>query len=494
MKAAPSAEMGDITKRSIRGGLVTVGARMVIVFINLASTVVLARLLTPDDFGVLAMVLSVTAFVGVFRDFGLSTASVQRGAQLGPVEASNLFWLNVLVGLALTAIVAAAAPAVGWLFAAPQAVPVTLALSLSFALAGLGNQHAATLQRLMLFHRRALADIVGAALTLAVTVVLAFRGGAYWSLVWGALAGTAATSLLTVALSPLRVQRPRRDPHTRDLLRFGGHVTAFELVNYFHRNLDNVLIGRFWGAEALGLYSRAYQLLMFPITNLRAPINAVAFSAMVHLKDRPQDFRAYYCKVSFLLAMVSMPLVAFLAVAAEEVIALLLGSRWMEVVPIFQVLAATAFIQPVASLRGLVALSAGRSGDYLKLGFINAVAVCTAFAVGLPWGPLGVATGYGIAVYALLWPTLRLTFRGTGICMQDFGRSVAQSAAASVGAGGAVLLASGLLHPFQHLAVVVLCFKLLVFFLTWLLFNLLWPQGFFRLRSGFAALRQMRRR
>lgn len=491
-KVTSSTDLGDIKKKSVRGGLMTVGARLISVMFNLASTAVLARLLTPADFGVLAMILSITAFVGVFRDFGLSAAAVQKGDSLTPMQASNLFWLNVAAGIVLTALVIAAAPLVGWVFDNADLVPATMLISASFVLTSLGNQHAAALQSRLMFQRKAVADIAGALVSFLVAITLALMGYSYWSLVWGTIAGTAVTSVLLIALAPFRIQRPRRGQGVRELVGFGGHVTAFEFVNYFHRNLDNILIGRVWGAEALGIYSRAYQLLMFPITNLRTPINAVAFAAMSRLRAEPEKFRAYYVKVSFVLALVSMPLIAFLAVAAEEVIGVLLGPNWLGAVPVFQALAATAFIQPVASLRGLVALASGRSRDYLLLGVINAVFVCIAFVAGLPWGPLGVAVGYGVAIYLLLYPTLRLSFKGTGIHLSDFWHSIRQPAMTSVVAGTAVWLALRW-EALQHGHVVVmLLVKMVLFGVTWLAANLVWPGGLKALRDVRAMFRQLR--
>lgn len=484
MKATlPPADLAEIKKRSIWGALTTVGARVITVLFSLASTAVLARLLAPEDFGVLAMVMAVVGFAGVFKDFGLSAAAVQAADTLTPAQASNLFWLNLAVGVLLTLLTAAAAPLVAWVFGQPALVPVTMWLALSFMLASLGTQHAATLQRLLLFRRKAVADIVGALLSFALSILLAMQGYSYWALVWGTLAGTLVTSLLLMLLAPLPLQRPRRGQGVRRLLRFGGDVTAFEFINYFHRNLDNVLIGRFWGADALGLYSRAYQLLMFPITNLRAPITTVAFSAMSKLRGEPDQFRAYYRKVSFLLALTSMPLVAFLAVAAEEVIGLLLGPQWSGAVPIFQALAFAAFIQPVASLRGMVALSSGRSRDYLLLGVINAVVVCLAFVAGLRWGPMGVAVGYSIAIYLLLYPTVKLSFRTTAIRMSDFWGAIGQPAVTSFAAAATVGLVVRPVLPGDLHAAARLIAMMVGFGVVWLVGNALWPGGWQALRG-----------
>lgn len=492
MKPTDSHDLADIKKKSVRGGAMSLGARLVSVVLTLVSTAVLARLLTPDDFGVLAMLLSITAFVSVFKDFGLSSAAIQKGDSLPASQASYLFWLNVAAGVVLTALVIALAPVVGWVFDNDALVAATQLISLSFLFTSLGAQHAAAIQSRLMFHKKAVADIVGTLVSFLTVMGLALLGYSFWSLVWGAISGAATTTLLLIALSPLKLARPERGQSLRQLLNFGGHVTAFEFINYFHRNLDNILIGRVWGAEALGIYSRAYQLLMFPITNLRTPINAVAFPAMSKLRGEPEKFRAYYLKISFLLALTSMPLVAFLASAADEVIGLLLGPRWLGVVPIFQALALAAFIQPVASLRGLVALSSGRSRAYLVVGAIYAVVACIAFVAGLAWGPMGVAIGYSIATYVLLYPSIKLSFQSTTIQWSDFWASIRQPALTSLFAAGAValVLRPGMLAGMH--VVFALSAKAIAFGLVWLLGNALWPGGWRALRNVRALLWQLR--
>ena len=491
MKPNGSHDLAELKKQSVRAGVVTMASRLAGVLLTLASTAVLARLLTPQDFGVLAMLMSITAFVSVFKDFGLSSAAIQKGDRLTAPQASYLFWLNVAAGMGLTILLIALAPFVGWLVDEPALVPATTLMSRSFLLTSLGNQHAAALQSKLMFHRKAIADIAGAVASFATVMVLALEGYSFWSLVWGTVAGSAVTTLLLIALSPLQLTRPERGKSLGQLLHFGGHVTAFEFINYFHRNLDNILIGKVWGAEALGIYSRAYQLMMFPINNLRTPIGTVAFPAMSKLHGEPEKYRTYYLKVSFLLALSSMPLVAFLAVAADQVIGLLLGARWQGAVPIFQALALAAFIQPVASLRGLVILSSGRSRDYLLLGIVNTIVVCAAFVVGLRWGPFGIAIAYCLATYVLLYPTMMLSFRSTSIGMGDVWTSIRQPALTSLAAALVVFV---LVRPSSTEDVPIalaLGIKAAGFGAVWLLSNALWPGGWRVLRDVRSLFRQL---
>jgi len=455
--------------------------------IQLTSTVILARLLSPDDYGIIAMVMAITAFAGIFRDLGLSSAAVQK-KDLTRAQQSNLFWLNVAMGAVLTVIVAAASPLVAWFYGKPELTLVTVALSFTFVIGSLGTQHGARLVREMQFGRMAVATIAGSIAGLIASVTLALQSFAYWALVWGVLSGAVTTTVLLFILSPFRPALFSRNAGIREMVGFGANVTAFDLVNYFHRNLDNVLIGKFCGADALGLYSRAYQLLMLPITAIRGPINAVAFPAMSRLQNQPDAYRAYYRRVTQLLALVSMPLTAFLFVASAPIIELLLGRQWLGVSPLFSLLALTAFIQPVAGLRGMVLLSSGQSRRYVQWGILNAVCVSIGFMVGVRWGAVGVAIAYAIVNYAILYPSLLLAFQNTPVRAGDFFVPISGPAVSSI---AAVLITYAAARA-EWIEQLILVLKIVslggLFFVAYLICTVLLPGGWSDLKRCFALL------
>jgi PST family polysaccharide transporter len=218
------------------------------------------------------------------------------------------------------------------------------------------------------------------------------------------------------------------------MVRFGANLTAFDFVNYFARNLDNVLIGRIWGPEQLGLYSRAYTLMMFPITNIRGPLSAVAFPALTRLKADPSAFRQYYLKLLTIVSLITMPIVGLLYSLTSSIISIALGKAWSATEPIFKILAIVAFIQTPYSLTGLVQLALGRGRRYLVIGATAAAIVCAGFIVGVAWGSVGVAWGYVIATYAMIVPMLEWSFRGTQIRVSDFFATIFPPAVATVAA------------------------------------------------------------
>jgi PST family polysaccharide transporter len=428
---AVATDLGEIKRESVRGGAITFVSQGANVLIGLVSTVVLARLLSPADYGLMAMVAVVTSFAGLFRDLGLSSAAIQQRT-LSRAQQSNLFWVNVAVGLALTAIVAAAAPLVGRFYRKPEVVWITMGLSTTFFISSIGSQSGALLVRDMRFGRQAVATVAGAVVTLVVGIVLAVGGFRYWSLVWGEIAGAATTTVLRFALSRFRPGWPTRGTGLKRMLAFGANVTGFNLVNYFQRNLDNLLIGRYWGAAPLGIYSRAYSMLMFPIQNVRGPINSVAFPALSRLQSDPAAFRTYYLRVTSLIALLSMPLTAYFYVASGPLIEVVLGRQWLGVVPVFSYLALAAFTQPASGFSGSLMLSLGQGRRYFQRGALASAFICAGFVVGLPWGPKGVALSYAVSVYLVVYPSLRWSFADSPVTVRDFVGACAFPAAVSL--------------------------------------------------------------
>lgn len=445
---APAVDMADLKRKSVRGGMATFASQGISMAIQLASTVVLSRLLSPDDYGIIAMVMAVTAFAGLFRDLGLSAAAIQKG-NLTHAQMSNLFWLNVGMGTVLSAALAAASPLVAWFYGKPELVPLTLLLSSTFLICSLGTQHSALMVREMRFGRQAVTNIAGALCGLAVSIVLALRGHGYWALAWGNIVGGMITTALLFGLSSFCPGFWAKGAGIRSMIKFGANVTAFDLVNYFQRNLDKLLIGRVWGPLDLGLYTRAYSLLMLPITSIRGPINAVAFPALSKLQNDPEAFRDYYLKTTSLIAMLSMPLAAFLFVASDPIIEVVLGNDWLDASEIFSYLALAAFIQPVSGFAGSLLLSLGQGKRYLQCGLFNAIILSIAFALGLRWGAKGVALAYAIGNYVVLYPWLSWAFKSSPVRFGMFIRSCSLPLVVSLGGVVPCLIVSMKLKGFS---------------------------------------------
>ncbi|MFA7061062.1 MAG: lipopolysaccharide biosynthesis protein [Pedobacter sp.] len=285
----------------------TMGSQVAQFILRITGTVVLARLLTPADYGLFGMVAVVVGFAEMFKDAGLSMATVQKD-QISHEQISTLFWVNFMISVGLGLCVFVGSPLIAWFYGKPELASITVALSLSFIISGLTIQHQALLQRHMRFGTLASIQVAAQIISLTVTIIMAYLGWRYWSLVGGALSQALVNSLLTFVYCPWIPGRVQRGTGVRDMLKFGSHLTGFNFVNYFARNADNILIGKFIGADALGIYGRAYQLLMMPITMLSAPLSNVAVPALCRLNEERDRLHKYYLHILYLLSLFAGPI------------------------------------------------------------------------------------------------------------------------------------------------------------------------------------------
>ena len=413
----------DLKGRSVRGGLVTLTSQGAQFLMQSVATIVLARLLTPADFGIVAMVTAITGLASAFSDFGLSEATIQR-KDITHQQVSTLFWINVAIGLGLTLVTATLAPVLARFYREPRLIGITLVLSLTFFVGGLRVQPNALLKRQMRFSALAFRDVASYALAVPVAVTMAWQGAGYWALV----ALPLTLNFVQMAVSWMMVRwkpgLPRRDAQVGSMIAFGGNVSASYLIFNLNRSFDSVLIGWYWGAAPLGLYSRAYNLLMLPVRQLSTPAGNVAIPAFSRLQDDPERFARYYLRAMGLIIWITAPIFGFLFVAAKPVIALVLGAKWGEAAPVFRILVISALGQLLLDSNVWLLVSRGQSGRLLKLLLrISPVIVCS-FAIGLPFGIKGVALSGSLVLVAILPWILKFTFRGTHLTLKRLGRAL----------------------------------------------------------------------
>ena len=397
----------DLRGRSLRGGAVTLFGQVAQFAVQIVSTVVLARLLTPSAFGLVAMVSAITYFLAIFQDLGLSTATIQK-PEISHDEVTGLFWVNVAVSFALAIAVVGLAPVLALFYHQPKLVGITMVTSLGFVFGGLGIQHQAILQRQMRFTMLAVINVASYAAGVVVAVVMAFEGAGYWALVALPLVPNAVTTAAWWIVCRWRPGRPRRTAGLGGLLAFGGYITGFNTVNYFARNLNNVLIGWRWGPAPLGLYSRAYSLLLMPLQRINYPASSVAIPALSRLQDAPERYRRAYREVLEKMVLLTSLLVAFLIGTASWVIAVVLGPQWHAAASIFAWLGFAALVEPVASASGWLFVTQHRTREFFYWGLIGSTVAIASFVIGLPHGPVGVAAAYtvadiGIRIPVVIW-------------------------------------------------------------------------------------------
>jgi PST family polysaccharide transporter len=421
----------NLSGRAALGAVVTITTQGLRFVISLVATSVMARLLTPQDYGLIGMVAFVTGFVAMYKDLGLSVATIQK-SEISSEQISTLFWVNVLLSVAITLFTAAISPLVAWFYKEPRLTWITVLTSLGFLISGLAVQHDALLRRQMRYFALATVGLTSVVVGYVAGIILAWRGFSYWALVGSQLALITTSTILTLIFCRWVPNLPRRRSGAASMIKFGGHLTGFTTINYFSRNLDNLLIGRFAGPQQLGFYSRAYQLMMLPIDQINEPITSVALPSLSRLVESPEGYRRAYLRMLEKIVMVTMPTVVFLIATSDWVIRIVLGSQWTGAVKIFVLLGITGLFQPVANTTGWLLLSQGRANDLFKWGLMSGPIIILSFLVGLPWGAVGVAASYACARILIVDPLLYWFVGRRGpVRTMDFYRTMAPFVMAS---------------------------------------------------------------
>ncbi|WP_054680345.1 lipopolysaccharide biosynthesis protein [Microbacterium sp. No. 7] len=437
---------GGLGRVAGRGAVLTFGGQVVRIAIQLGGLVVLARLLDPADYGVVAMVVAVIGIAEVVRDFGLSSAAVQAKT-LTAGQRTNLFWLSLGIGVVLSLATVALSTPISALYGDPRLVAVTIALSAAFTLDGFSAQFRASLTREFAFGRLAVVEIVAPFTGLVVAVAIAWAGGGYWALVAQQVVQAACGAVVLPFVARWWPGMPRRGESMRSLVAFGGGLVGAQLLTYVSRNIDTVVIGRLFGAQALGYYNRAFQLMLLPLNQINAPATRVALPTLSRLDDDPQKYREFIVLGQIVLLNV-VGAVLWLSVAqAEDLIALVLGHQWDETVPLYQILAVAGFFQAAAFATYWVYLSKGLTRRFFSYTAWTRPVVIGVIVLGALWGVAGVAWAYLITT-ALLWPIGLLWLRGRTdaplrLLFANAGRTLVVYGVAALGSYGATFALPG---------------------------------------------------
>ncbi len=427
----------DLIGRSVRGGTVALSAQGARVLLSIVSTIVLARILAPGDFGIVAMVTASTGFLGILRDLGLATATVQS-EEIDQGQVSTLFWVNVMTGALLALAVMLVSPAIASFFHEPRLVAIGIALGILGFLESFGTQHEGLLRRRMRFGALSIAEVVSLAVGVATGIALAVRGHGYWALVIMRFATEITRVSLLWILCDWRPERVIRFGRVRSQLAFGGYLTLSQFVRYTARHVDRLLVGRAFGAEVLGFYGRARGWLYTPAHLISGPVSRVAVPVLSRLRSEPARFRAWFCKGQEILASIALPMAAFLFADTRAVVLLILGDQWTPAIPIFRLLAPVAFAAVVRAGFGWCYVSLGRADRQFRWEVVEMVVTITAFLVGIRWGVQGVAAAWSLVAVSLALPGALYCFHGTPVRLNDLVKAFFAPVTASIAGAAAV--------------------------------------------------------
>ena len=435
-----------------------------------AISIVLARILGPKVYGLVGMITVFTGFAAIFGDLGLGAAIVQR-KELEPRHLNAGFWTNVAMGSALSVLMVSLAPLVAAFYKEPVLLPLTAVISLKYVIDSLYVMQMALLHREMRFRTLAGIQIGSNVISGVVGLSLALYGMGPWSLV----AQTLGTSVVSLTLSwRLGGWRPGFSTEMkacRELFAFSAYVFGFDVVNYWSRNLDQLLIGRFIGPAGLGIYSRAYTLMLMPLSQVSRVVGRVMFPALSSIQDDKPRVRRAYLKSISVIGLITFPMMTGLLVVSDHFVLALLGPKWIEAIPLLKLFCWVGLLQSIWTTVGWIYFSQGRTGLYFTMGLINSAACMLSFAIGIHWGIIGVAWSYLIYNSILLYPGLTVPARLIGVTFSEIARTLSPPLFSALGMSGAVwavgqILPVGMAHwhflVLEVLSGVVIYFALVV--------------------------------
>ena len=433
-------EPDDIRQRTLSGIGWTGGSRIAQQLVQFVFTAILARILVPNDFGLIAMIGVFIGFAGIFIDFGLGSALVQREV-VDQRHRNSAFWLNAGLGLLLMLVMMALAPVLAAFYNEPQLLPITLAIAPMFLVGSLSGVQSAMLEREMNFRSVSLIENASFLGSNIVAVGMAVAGLGVWSLVGLMIAQSVIRCALLWALSSWRPRATLDRDALRELWSFSSSFTWFNTINYWARNADNLLIGRFVGVNQLAFYSRAYSLMLLPIDTVSVPISRVMFPALSRLQGDTERLRRTYVRALGMIALTSFPVVVGLFAVARPFVLTVYGSKWAAVIPLLQILSLASLVQCLSRTSGWIYMSTGRTDWMVRWGVFSTVTALCSFVIGLPWGVRGVAISYTCWNVLILYPCLSIPGRLIGLSMLDVARSVSGAGAASLLMGVVVWVA-----------------------------------------------------
>jgi PST family polysaccharide transporter len=452
----------DLHRRSLRGGAMAMISQGGNVAAQVISTIVLARILLPEDFGLVAMVSAITGYVAIFVDLGTRDA-VSQQPRLSSEEASALYWITAVTGLAFALITVSCAPLIASFYSAPKLKAITMAMALPILLSGLYYQQYALMRRALMFRKLAIIDVSGNVIGTVLAILLAHFGYGYWALVWKPAVTAFVTGCGVWMTCGWWPGRPAFTQGVRVMIRFGLNVLGFIVADTISRSMDRVALGYSFGAKELGFYQNALNVYENAVNVSAAPLHNVASATLSKLRDDLDALKRAWSTALSSLAFFAAPGFAVLAVVGQDLVVLLLGPKWKTAGTILSILALRGPAQVVAITLGWLHVAAGRPDRWRHWGVLNCCFTIIALFCGLKYGAIGVAASYAVLAYIIMVPALVYAGHPLGIRTKDVLAAVGpQVVCALVTAGFGIALREiffeGFSAPARLLLLSFLCF------------------------------------
>lgn len=442
-----TADLGSRAARAVVWNYISFASGKALVLVTMA---VLARLLTPAEFGIVGFATLAVASLGVLKELGLGAALIQRQDDIEE-SAQTVYVLNLVSGAILTAITFAIAPAVATFFREPLVVPILRVLAFTFVLEAFGAVHLVLLRRELDFRTKLIPDTARAVIKGAVSITAAVAGFGVWALVWGQMASVVTSVIVArfvVGWSPTyRIHRRL----VRPLLRFGMPLIVVDIQYAIWANLDYVFIGRFLGERSLGIYTIAYRLPELLVFAIWSVVAGAVFPYFSKIQSDPDELRrGFLATIRFSQAVV-VPLCVGLIVSAELIVLTLFGDEWVEAIPVLRVLGVFALVASVGVNIGDVYKAVGRPDILAKLGVMDLFVLSTALFYGAQHGIVGVAWAHASVALFDTWIRLFVAKRFVDVTFADIGRQMLPSLLAGLALAGAASGALFLTHGMRNM-------------------------------------------
>lgn len=400
----------NLTQKTAKGVIWAGSSSAFSTILNFVILAVLARLLFPSDFGLMGMIVPVTGFVILIADLGLGVAIIQN-QDITDEQLSTFFFLNIILGIALCCVVYFSSGLVALFFKESELISLLKIMSFSFIIMSLGQTFRTLLQKWMDFKTLFKVEVSGIIIYGICSITFAIKGFGVWSLVYGFLIRQVGETVLLWIVTPFRPQLVFSLQKIKNLMNFGIYVFGERIINYFKRNLGHIIIGRFLGAQVLGYYVLAYQLMLFPVSKISGVVTKVTFPAFSVVQNDNKKIRDGYLKVVKYISLVTFPMMAGLFAVAPELITMIYGAKWRSTILVLQILCVVGALQSIGTTVGTVLYAKGRPDIGFKW---NCIAICCyalAFLFGIRWGIVGVSVAYAIASL-ILFPIIQSITNG----------------------------------------------------------------------------------
>ncbi len=443
----------NIKQQTISGLEWSAGAQIAKQGLQFIISVILIRLLTPKDFGLIGMIMVFTGFAGLFSELGFGAALIQR-KEIEERHLSSIFWLNVATGLILTCVVLAIAPVVATFYNEPRLKLLTIVLSATFFIGSIGIVQKAILKRSMNFRMLAIVETLAMVIAGIFAIAIAFLGFGVWSLVWQAIVSAIIGVIILWFLSDWKPSLRFNKNAAKELLGFSGNLLAFNVFNYWARNVDDLLIGKVIGSSGLGIYNRAYSIMLMPLRQISFTVGQVMFPTLSKIQDDKVRVKHLYLSTISIIALITFPMMMGLLVVADSFVLALFGPKWADLIPILQVFCLLGMIQSIVTTVGWIYQSQGRTDWMFWWGIVAGIIVIISFVIGILLGSLmTVVYCYTIANILLIYHNFTIPGKLINMAFSDVVRSVSGVFGCAVlMAGGVYLLGMILPSEWPHWA------------------------------------------